>query len=161
MQAFAEVDGGVVDGQLFGLRPQVQGVAGAVALEAVEDIRVEFGGEAVAGAGGRAVQGARAALLGAARADGLPAEQLQDGGDGDGGTNGGEVDRGQWSDNGLTLLVLVLDLALELVVFAGLGEFAIALIEDFFVAAIELDLGRDHSRWLSASGRCCNGRCSR
>ena len=43
---------------------------------------------------GRAVQGTRAALLGAVAAAGLEAEQLQDGGHGDGGADGGEVDGG-------------------------------------------------------------------
>ena len=40
------------------------------------------------------MQGAGAALLGAVRAVGLEAEQLQDGGHGDGGADGGEVDGG-------------------------------------------------------------------
>ena len=62
------------------------------ALEAVEDVVVEVGGEAAAGAGGGAVQGARSAVLGALSGVGLPAEQFEDGGDGDGGANGGEVD---------------------------------------------------------------------
>ena len=45
-------------------------------LIAVENLLIEVGGEATAGAGGRAVQGAGSALLGAASAVGLEAEQL-------------------------------------------------------------------------------------
>ena len=43
--------------------PEVEGVAGAAALEAVEGVLLEVDGEAAAGAGGRAVQRAGAALL--------------------------------------------------------------------------------------------------
>ena len=77
-----------------GLGPQVQGVAGAAALEAVEGVLFEVDGEAAAGAGRGAVQGTGAALLAAAAAAGLEAEQLQHGRHGDGGTHGGEVDGG-------------------------------------------------------------------
>ena len=45
--------------------PEVQGVAVAAALEAVEGVVVEVGGEAAARARGRAVQGAWASLLAA------------------------------------------------------------------------------------------------
>ena len=76
VQSFAQVDGGIVRGKLIGLRPQVEGVARAAALEAIEQILVEVGGEASACAGRRAVQRARAALLGAVGGVGLEAEQL-------------------------------------------------------------------------------------
>ncbi len=72
---------------------------------------VQVGGEAAAGSGGRTVQGTGAALLGTAAAVGLEAEQLQDGGHGDGGADGGEVDRGTSSDSGLTLRAFALGLA--------------------------------------------------
>ena len=73
------------------------------------------------------MQRARAALLGAVAAAGVEAEQFQDGGHGDGGAHGGEVDGGRGRDRWLTLLSLVLGLAQLLAAFAGLGEFAVAL----------------------------------
>ena len=76
MEAVAQIDGRIVDGQLLGLRPQVQRVTGTTALEAVELVLVEVGGETATGAGSRAMQRTRTALLAAARAVGLEAEQL-------------------------------------------------------------------------------------
>ena len=52
MQALTQVDGGVVGGQAVGLSPQVKSIAGAAALEAVEDVLFQVGREAAAGAGG-------------------------------------------------------------------------------------------------------------
>jgi len=91
-EALAEVDGGSVRGETVGLGPEVQRVAGAAALEAMEALLLKVGGEAAAGAGGGAVQGAGAALLGTVGAVGLEAEQLQDGSQGDRGADGSEVD---------------------------------------------------------------------
>ncbi len=48
-QALAQVDGGVVDGHLLGLGPQVQRVAGTAAFEALKHVFVEVGREALAG----------------------------------------------------------------------------------------------------------------
>ena len=76
-------------------------------------------------------------------AGGLEAEQVQDGGHGDGGANGGEVDGGARRDSGLSLRLLVLGLPQLLAAFAGLGQFAVACGEDFLVAAVELVLGSD------------------
>src|SRR6266849_8100454 len=111
MQAIAEVDGGVVDGLTCGLGPQVQGVAGAAAFEAMKVVLVQVGREAPARAMGRAVQGAGAALLGAVGAARLEAKQAEDGGHGDGGANGGEVHGGALTDSRLTRPALVLGLA--------------------------------------------------
>jgi hypothetical protein len=91
--------------------PEVEGVAGAAALEAVEGLLVEVGGEAAAGADGGAVQGAGAALLGAACGVGLELEQLQDGGEGEGGADGVEVDGGSGGVGGRRELLVVLGLA--------------------------------------------------
>jgi hypothetical protein len=95
------------------------------------------------------VQGTGPALLGAAAVK-HGAEQLEDGGDGDGGLDGSEVDgRPRWSrrrrrvsDSGLTL-GLVLGLAESGASFAGLGEFAIAGVMDLSILAIEFVLGCD------------------
>ena len=122
----AQFDGSVVGCQPAGLGPEVEGVAGAAALEAVEGVLVEVGREAMAGAGGRAVQGAGATLLGAVGAVGLEAEQLQDGRHGEGGADGVEVDGRPGGSKGLSLLPLVLGLALLFAAIAGLGQFAIA-----------------------------------
>jgi len=111
VQAFAQIDGGIVGGLVVGLRPQVQRVAGAAALEAMEEVLVEVGREAAADAGRRAVQRARAALLGTTGAVGVEAEQLQDGGHADGGANGGEVDRRPASGGRLAQRLFVLGLA--------------------------------------------------
>ena len=46
----AEVDGGVVRELLCGVAPEVEGVAVDVALEALEAMVLEVGGEASAGA---------------------------------------------------------------------------------------------------------------
>ena len=86
---------------------------------------------------------ARAALLGAVGAVGLEAEQLQDGGHADGRADGGEVDGGPRRGSELKPRLLVLGLALLLAAFAGLGQFAVACVEDLLVAAFELVLGRD------------------
>ena len=139
----AEFQGGVVGALPGGLGPEVEGVAAAAALEAVEGVLLQVGGEAAAGAGGGAVQGAGATLLGAVRGQGLEAEQVEDGGQGDGGADGGEVDGWPIGDNGLTLPAAVLGLALLLTPFASLDQLAIAFGEDLRVAAFEPGLGRD------------------
>ena len=56
----------------------------------------EVGGEATAGSRGGAVQRTRPALLGAANAVGLEAEQLQDGGHAHECSDGSEVDGRSW-----------------------------------------------------------------
>ena len=129
--------------------PEVEGVAGVAALEAVEDILVEVCGEAASGAGSGAVQRARSAVLGALSGAGLPAEQLEDGGDRDGGADGDEVDgetrNGMWRDSVLTLssACIALGLAFVLTDFAGLGEFAVAFIGNGLVSSFEAILGSD------------------
>ena len=91
------------------------------------------------------------------RAAALEAEQLQDGGHGDGGANGGEVDGGaRRGDGGARLLVL--GLAQLLAAFAGLGQFAVAFGEDFLVTAFEFVLGRDVADGAVQADVCCNGR---
>ena len=60
-EAVAEVDGGIVGGLAIGMSPEIQSVAGATALEAVENLLVQVDREATAGAGTGAVQRARAA----------------------------------------------------------------------------------------------------
>ena len=92
----AEFYGGIVGGEALGLGPEVERVARAAALEAVEEILVEVGGEAAAGGGGGAVQGAGTAVLATVGGGWREAEQLEDGGESDGGANGGEVDGGTW-----------------------------------------------------------------
>lgn len=133
--------------------PEVEGVAGLAAFEAVEDVAVEVGGEAASGSGSGAVQGARSAMLSALSGAVLPAEQFEDGGDRHGGADGGEVDgrarrglrRGLRSDSGLTLALgsFVLGLALLLTHLAGLGEFAVAFLADLDVSPLESIPGRD------------------
>ena len=92
------------------MSPEVQGVAGASALEAMEDVQLEVGGEAAAGVGGRGVQGTGPAVLVGARAGGVAAEQLEDGGHVKGGADGVEVD-GRGSDSWLARRGVVLGLA--------------------------------------------------
>lgn len=114
--------GGIVGSVPIGERPEVEGVAGLSALEAVEDILVVVGGEAAGGGGGGAVQGAGSAVLGALSGAGPPAEQIEDGDDREGGAHSGEVDGrsrdgsrvGFWSDRGLTLAFAFLGLSLAL-----------------------------------------------
>ncbi len=99
MEAFAQVDGGVVEGLRLAAcahrsralpeRPHLkQWKIWSSRLAEKQRLVPEV----------RAVQGAGSALLGAAGAVGLEAEQLQDGGHGDGGADGGEVDGGPRSD---------------------------------------------------------------
>jgi hypothetical protein len=45
----AEIDGGIVDGQIPGLGQQVRYIAGIATLEAVEEMVIEVGGETFAG----------------------------------------------------------------------------------------------------------------
>src|SRR4051794_30630401 len=142
-QAIAKVDGGIVGREAVRLGPQVQGVAGAAALEAVELLLLEIDAEATAGGGSRAGQRTGPPLLGAAAAVGLEAEQVQDGGDGEGGADGGEVDGGPRSDGGLRRPLHELGLARLLAALAGLGELAIAVIGDLLVAVFEAVLGGD------------------
>src|SRR5262249_7584692 len=88
----AEIQG-VVGAFRCGVGPEVQGIAGPAAFEAVEGVALEVGGGAAAGAGIRAGQGAWAALLGALAAARPKAEEGEDGGHSDGGANRGEVGR--------------------------------------------------------------------
>jgi hypothetical protein len=140
----AEVDGGGVDGQALGLGPEVEGVSGAAAFEAVEDIGLQVDGEATAGAGRGAVQGTRSAVLGVGSAW-FEAEQCEDGGDGDGGADGGEVDGGRdrRRRGSQSLLLLVLVFADAFAVFAGVGESAVAFFGDELMSSFESVLGRD------------------
>ena len=142
-QSVAQVDGSVVGGQAFRRGPEVEGVAAAVALEAVEQVAVEVGGEAAAGGGRGAVQGTRAASLGASGVGGPEAEQSQDVGHGCGGADGGEVDGGLRRDCGLRRRMLSLALPQETAAFAGLGQLAVACVEYLLVASVELVLGGD------------------
>jgi len=68
--------------------PEIQGVAGLAALEAMEQVLVEVDAERAAGAGAGAVQGAGTALLSAVRAAWSEAEQFEHGVDADGGSGG-------------------------------------------------------------------------
>jgi hypothetical protein len=70
------------------------GVAGAVALEAMERVGVGVDAEAARGAGGRAVQRTGAALLAGVVGARHEAQERQHLGDRDGGPHGGEVDGG-------------------------------------------------------------------
>jgi hypothetical protein len=138
----AQVDGGVVEAEAFGFGPEVEGISGSAALEAVEEVVVEVDGEATARARRRTVQGARAALLCAARALRLKAKQLEDGGDRDGSANGGEVDGGQCRGPERRA-TLVVGLTEQFAAFAGLGQFAVTLAEDLLGASLELVSGSD------------------
>ena len=143
LRALTEVDCGIVGCLVGGLRRKIERIAGSAALEAVEDIFVEVGGEATAGSRGRAVEGARPALLGAVGAVGLEAEHLQHRGHRDGRADSDEVDGGPRRGSELKPQLLVLGLALLFASFAGVGELAVASVEDFLVAAFELIFGRD------------------
>ena len=127
----------------MGVGPEVESVAGAAAFEALEYVAVQVDGEAAAGAVCGAVQGAWSALLGAATALSLPAEQVEDGGDGEGGADGGEVDGWPSSDDGLRPAAIMLGLARQTAAFAGLGESAVAFVGNVFVSALEAVLGGD------------------
>lgn len=74
----AEVNGRIVGGLLGRGGPEIEGVSGAAALEAVEDVVEQLDGEATAGAGVGAVQRTATALLSTENRLGLEAEQLQD-----------------------------------------------------------------------------------
>ncbi len=63
-EAVAEIGGGGVNVLMGGGGPEVQGVAVGVALEAVEALLGEVGGEGTAAGPGGAVQGTGATLLG-------------------------------------------------------------------------------------------------
>ena len=138
----AQVEGGVVDRQAVGDRPQVQSVARAVALEAMERMSAGVDAEATGGAMRRAVQGAGAALLAGVIAAWREAEQGQHLGDGDGGPHRDEVD-GRTRRVGLRFDLLVAGLPQRFAAFARLGEFAIAFGMDGGIVAEELVLGRD------------------
>src|SRR5204863_7953227 len=88
------------------LDPEIQGVAAAAALEAVEQPIGQVDGEAAAGAGRRAVQRARATLLSAAAGPGPEAKQLQDCRHADRGADPAEVDGGALRHSLLTLLAV-------------------------------------------------------
>jgi len=107
----AQVHGGVVRRQPVGLGPEIEGVAGAAAFEAVEDTVGVVDGEATAGAGSRAVQGTGTALLCAMGGVWAEAEQVQDVSHGDGGADGVEVDSGALRCRCLAMALFVLGLA--------------------------------------------------
>ena len=90
----AQIEGGVVDALAGGVGPEIEGVAGSAAFEAVEGVLFQVDGEAATRAGRRAVQRAWAALLahrGLLR--GVEAEQVgRTAEHRDGGAHGGEVD---------------------------------------------------------------------
>ena len=52
VQAFAQIDGGIIGRLLGGFGPEVDGVAAVAALEAAEEVLVEAGGKAACGAAG-------------------------------------------------------------------------------------------------------------
>ena len=152
VQPPAQVHGGIVGRLLSRLRPQVEGVAAAATLEAVEVMLLQVGGKAAAGAGGGAVQRAGAALLRAVGRLRLEAEQVEDGSQGDGGAHGGEVDGWSSGDIGLTLAAGVLGLPQLLPALAGRHQLAITLGEDVRVAAFEPGLGRDRRERCPGDG---------
>ena len=138
----AQIDCGIINGQAVGDGPQVQGVAGAVALEAMERVGVGVNAETACGSLSRAVQGTGAALLAGvvrARHEAQEGEHL---GDGEGGPHGGEVDGGAWRIRAC-LDLFVAGLPQLFAAFAGLGELAVAFGVDGFVVAEELVVGRD------------------
>jgi len=137
----AEVDGGVVGRLSVGVGPEIEGVAGAAAFEAVEHVALQVSGETAAGAMSRAVQRTWPALLSAAFRIGLPAEQVENSGDGDGGADGSKVDGGPSRDDGLRRAALMLGLARQTASFAGRGEFAVAFVGNVFVSALKSILG--------------------
>ena len=61
-------------------------------FEAMENVGIEVGGKASAGAACGAMEGAWATLLLASLSTGFEAEELQDGSYGDGGTHRSEID---------------------------------------------------------------------
>src|ERR1700728_365604 len=126
---------------VLGLGPQVQGVAGAVALEAVEALGMSADAEAVGRASVRAVEGTGAALLAAVIGTGHEAKQAQHLSDGDGGTHGGEVDGRMRL--GPALLLFVPGLPHLFAALAGLGQLAVALAMDGLVVAEQPVVGRD------------------
>src|SRR5580692_12923864 len=110
---------------MLGLGPQVQGIAGAIALETVEALGLSADAEAVGRASVGAVEGAGAALLAATIGAGHEAEQAQHLSDGDGGTHGSEVDGRTRLDP--ALLLFVPGVPHLFAAFAGLGQLAVAL----------------------------------
>ena len=80
----AQINGGVIDGQAIGDGPQIQSVARAAALEAMEGVGVGVNAEATRRAVGRSVQRTGAALLTVIVGAWHEAEQGEDLGDGDG-----------------------------------------------------------------------------
>src|SRR5206468_7396558 len=127
-QTLAQVEGCIVDGLTVGQCPEIQSVPGASALEALEGVLLQVGGEAAGRPRGGAVERAGAALLGALCAAWLEAEQAENGSHGDGGADGVEVDSG--AIRGPLLLALLLGLTHVLAAFACLGEFAVAFLGD-------------------------------
>lgn len=87
------------------------------------------------------MQRARAAML-APRADGA-AEQLQNGGDGHGGTDRGKVEGGLGRWCVAACIFFGLSLARLFTAFASLGQFAVALVENRAVATFEFIFGCD------------------
>jgi hypothetical protein len=117
----AEIHCCIIDRLPGGLDPEIEGIAAASALEAVEGVLLQVGGKAAGGAGRRAVQGAGAALLTAMAALGLEAEQVQDGNQSDRSANSSEVDGWTGTGIGVRRRLLVLGLALLFATLAGLG----------------------------------------
>ena len=140
VQALAQVEGGVVDRQAVGGGPQLQGVAGAAALEAMERVRAGVDAEATSGAHGRAVQGTGTALLAGVVGAWHEAQQREHLGDRDGGADRGEIDGGTRRIRS-RLDLFVAGLPHRFAAFAGLGELAIACGEDDGVVARSLSLG--------------------
>jgi hypothetical protein len=126
---------------LGGGRPEVDRVAASPALETLEDVVRVVDGEAAAGARGRAVQRARPAALISATASRLAAQQPQHVCDRDGGAHRGEVQRGPRGLGSLLRRLLVLRLADLPTTLAGLGQLAVALLEDLRRATSNLSWG--------------------
>ena len=79
VQALAKIKGSVIRGLTGGVGPEVEGIAGSSAFEAVENMLLQVDGEAAAGAGRGPVQRARATLLCTVAAPGAEAKELQHG----------------------------------------------------------------------------------
>ncbi len=136
----AKVDGGVVDRQPVGRGPQIQGVAGAVALEAMKRVRKGIDAEGAGGAAGGTVQRTGAALLAGMVGAWGEAEQRQHLGNGNGGPHGSEVD-GRSRRIGGSLELFVAGLPHVVAAFAGLGELAVTFGVDGAVVAEEFVVG--------------------
>ncbi len=79
MEALAQIEGGVIDVLSSGVGPEVEGITGSAAFEAMEGMLLQVDGEAAAGARRGPVQWAWTALLHTVAAATLKPEQLQNG----------------------------------------------------------------------------------